>query len=235
MEDNFLIEELKRKQRDRQRKTLLFTFIPIITVILFMVYTLKVVSKGREEISELKLKRNILKHFIDSIRRDSTTRFATRFQFTVLNCDTIWQQKQLLDTNKTAVEESKRAYNLLNEIKKKPIPFHLITIRYYKKTIENDKIFQSLARSGFSWILVKEDSEDNKVFCNSIHYSKFMSEDAIKVAALALIEVGLEVKEIKPYSGKHSLKLNSIEIGDIDAQKLPSITVDSIRQFHVSN
>lgn len=229
-----LIERLEHKQKSTLRKTILISIVPIVAIISFLIFTLNIIANEKRQIKHLTETKLHLIRFIDSIRSDSTTRYATSLKLLVLNCDTSWHVKQLLISDNNSIKQSKLAYKAIYSFKKKPVPFNQLTLRYYIKNREKDKLLQSLVYSGFSWIVIKEDSDDSKIFCNSVHYSGTISEDAIKLSALSLIRVGLPVKEIKPYSGKHAMKNNSIEIGSVSDTTLKPISIDSILRFKKS-
>ena len=96
-------------------------------------------------------------------------------------------------------------------------------------------MLKAFATTGFSWILIIDDNYDDNTLSNCIHYSPGIDENAIKLAALSMLKIGLKVKIIAPYSPITKSKDYSIEIGgpvpsdNIEIKK--DISVDSILHF----
>ncbi|HEY2583080.1 MAG TPA: hypothetical protein VGI43_14815 [Mucilaginibacter sp.] len=237
-----LEEQLKYFEKSKALKTALFSSIPIVLAIGFIYFTISKVRRldfdiqnKDKEIVVLNNKKTVLKKYLDSIVKDSTTRRATFFSVNVLSCDTVWNKNDLIYSNYDKIPTSKLAYEKIIFLKSQNIPFYFIDVRYYPIKQEKDRILRSLALSGFFWVLIKEDNFESKIKANAIHYSRYIDENAIKVAALTLIRAGLDVKKIEPFSDKYSnFKRNSIEISSQNDQSIKNekpISIDSILKF----
>ncbi len=93
----------------------------------------------------------------------------------------------------------------------------------------------AFATAGFPWILIIDNNYDDDNLSSCIHYSPGINENAIKLAALSMLKVGLKVKVIAPYGPGSDSKEYSIEVGGPapfdNIKNKKDITIDSILRF----
>lgn len=236
MEKDFkgLLDLVKQKEKRTKYRTIIFTFIPVVLAFVLLFYTSFQVKRKNDQIKRLEKTRVNIKTFIDSIRSDSTTRYATGLYVNIMSCDTVWNNRQLIKRDSIKISTGKSAYDSINKIKSNgSVSFNRISIRYYPKKGDKDLLLQSLALSGFKWIFINKKNYESDLLSNVIHYSNDVDPNAIKLAALSFLRTGFDVKIIEPYSAKYLMKKkNSIEIASYkSAESLPAISLDSICRF----
>lgn len=127
-----------------------------------------------------------------------------------------------LPSNVKIIQKSDSANALIDKLRtKQPIDSN-VTVSYYSKTVEAEKITLSLKSLPYN-LITKNPSETMRGHkTNSVWFGKKVQITDVKIIALALIRAGIPISAIRPYKNNDpNYKANIVEIGgDVRVKQL---------------
>jgi len=144
-----------------------------------------------------------------------------------------------LPAKEIILKNSLKANDAIKELSNDYTPNPQIVIRYYYKTIDDEKIILSLKSLGYSFEKRMPDESLKGQKTNSIWFGSNVSLKDCKIIALSLIRAGIEIKAIRPFKGSQTnptYKANFVEIGgdgslNNNAQPLTVAQIDNTKTF----
>jgi len=171
----------KLKEKQAKRRAFLFTFIPLLAGLFFIYYTSSKVSESQAQLT-------VIKKEVDSVKilRDS-------FMLEYLSAKGFNKSKkyQLLD-------ESINANKLLNTLLEQGKINPNLEIKYFRKTLDEQKVWLSIKELGFNRItdIQTKDSILNKIETNAVVIGRNVSLYDLKIILLTLIRAGFRIQHV---------------------------------------
>jgi hypothetical protein len=131
------------------------------------------------------------------------------------------------------LEISVSANDAIKNLVKTYSPNKNVTIRYYKKTIDEKRVALELEALGYNFKERPPSKYMSMKETIAIWFGAGVPVEDTKIVALSLIRAGIPIKGIRPYRSSISnpnYKRNIIEVGaSVDLEKKPVLTVDYVR------
>lgn len=131
------------------------------------------------------------------------------------------------------LDKSISSNDAIKDLIKTHTPNHDVTIRYYKKTIDEKRIVLELEALGYEFQEKSPSGYMSKRETNAIWFGANVSLNDVKIVALALLRAGIPLKGIRPFRSSVSnpdYKKNIVEVGasaDLDIKGV--LSVESIK------
>lgn len=132
------------------------------------------------------------------------------------------------------VQKSIAANDVIKKLSNNYSPNPNIAIRYYYKTVDDEKIMLSLKSLGYSFEKKQPNDHMASQKTNSIWYGSNVSITDCKIVALSLMRAGIEIKAIRGFRNNEinpAFKSNIIEIGGdrtLEFGRTPALTVAQV-------
>jgi len=136
-------------------------------------------------------------------------------------------------STKEVLEISLSANDAIKSIVRSYSPKNNVTVRYYKKTIDEKRVAVELEALGYKFVERSPSEYMSKKKTNAIWFGSGVQIEDTKIIALSLIRAGIPIKGIRPY--RNSLtnpdyKRNIIEVGaSTDLEDKPLLTVVNVK------
>jgi hypothetical protein len=195
--------------------------------LLFRSYTLD------EEISIKKIRIEILNLEI-SAKKDSLDKIQSKYLQTNLKFKygLYIENKVNLPSNMKIIQKSDSANILMDKIRAEHPLDTNISVSYYSKTEEAEKITLSLKSLTYNLITKNPNELMRSYKTNSVWFGNKVDISDVKIIALALIRAGIPIRAIRPFRNSSSnYKPNIVEIGGDVRVKNSSIQPYTIKEI----
>ncbi len=233
-----VITDIQRKQRN---SAFLYAIIPIGIVVVCLLYfghelntKLNELSKVKEQLSvvnqQVEQKENEFKSLITK-KQELEGELMSTFGLPI---DSIMQ----LSNKDIIINNSIKAHKQIQKLSKSHIPNSNITVRYYVKSIDDEKLLFSLHELGYRYEKRPASSLMENYVSDCIWYGKNVNIEDVKIVALALIRAGIQIRSIRPFENPNpNYKANIIDIGaSIDVpDDAPALSINQVltaKQFN---
>lgn len=229
-----LLNDVTKKENSRRNKIVLATILPILTALALLYYFSTKIMASRNQVQALNQKVDSLNTVLSNYNKqiDSINKIYKGVEFNFTE-DFGWTPKDVIGKDSLKIVISQKAHSKIIEFLKLQKVNTKSTVRYYTKASDKGKIDQTLLKCGFRNIKIFTTYYRDKSPTNTIHYSKDVSDENIKVVAFALLRAGIDLKAIIPYpKAVQKFKHHSIEIsGTKEFEGNNSITITDIDVF----
>jgi len=186
-----LVSQLQLKEKHAKKRALIFTFVPVIFAVFLISYTSWQVTISSRKLASI------------AKETDSIKKLRDKFQIEYL------EAKGFDNTTKNALlNESIKADDLLSKINLEALNKSII-IKYYRKSIDQEKVWLSIKELGYKNIY--DQKSVNPVLIeketNAVAFGPDVPLFDIKVITLTLIRAGFKIQHFDL-----SKKLNTIQI-----------------------
>lgn len=227
-------EKIKRREIASKRLSIIIGLTPFVFGLVWLYFTNSQVQKLNDQIGFKKDTLRQSQHALYSVNHalDSVRNIYTKFMVALSNISS--DSLSNPDNRDRVITTSIQANDQLNKISKNYFPDKNIVINYYFKTVDDQKIKDSLKSLGFNFAQKNAALKMQTTKTNAIWYGSKVSINDGKLVALTLIRAGVELKAIRPFKANAidtHYKENVIEIGGdalLDYQNKKPLSVDYI-------
>jgi hypothetical protein len=225
--DNF-----HKKEIAIRRISILLAFIPFVVGSAWMFYSYNKVQILNKKYSAIQDKYNTEERNFNDLHIKKQQLEVELMKTYGLSIDRIIN----LPAKEIIIKNSVAANDVIKKLTNNYTPNDQVIIRYYYKTIDDEKIILSLKSLGYSFEKKNPTENMTSQKTNCIWCGRYVSVKDCKIIALSLIRAGIEIKAIRTF--KNSLtdptyKSKFIEIGgdaSLDDKKTPPLTVAQIEK-----
>jgi hypothetical protein len=229
-------ERFRKKEVVARRISILLAIIPFIIGSAWMYFSYKEVQRSEKEYAAIKLK-----SLSEETRYNDLHAKKQQLELELMNTYGLPIENILKSSGKDIIlNKSIAANDVIKKLSDKYTPDRNIIIRYYYKTVDDEKIVLSLKALGYSFEQKQANERMTSQKTNSIWFGSNVSIKDCKIVALALMRAGIEIKAIRGFKNNAinpSFKANIIEIGGdrmLEYNRTPPLTVaqvDNATQF----
>jgi hypothetical protein len=220
-----IIKQINTKERHAKNRALLLTIVPLVAGLTFIFYSYKQVISAQKKVAVAKKEFEAIQGDVDSLKR---TRDSFRIEFLRAKGFNFSKKEASLD-------ESIKANELLSQLLKKGFIDKNLRIKYYRKSLDQEKVWISLNELGYEKISAAESTNPILIGeeTNSIAFGSEVPTFDLKVIALTLLRAGFKVQHL--YPAQNNRDRNLVQIvrtapADGSPDNTLSITVDQIRE-----
>jgi hypothetical protein len=208
-----LIKELELKERKSKMRSFIFSFVPVVIALLLIYYTSSQVTTSQNKLNSIEKE------------TDSIKKLRDKYQIEYL------EAKGFDNVKKNGLlNESIKADNLLTKINLDSIDKSII-IKYYRKSIDQQKVWLSIKELGYENIFDLQSSKEvlKKGETNAVVFDEQVPIFDIKIITLTLIRAGFKIQHFDfSKATKNTVQIIRIAPKDGSPDLNKSITVDEI-------
>jgi hypothetical protein len=213
-----IIKEINIKEDQAKNRAIVFTFIPVLIGLFLIFYTSEKVTQAQNKLYSINKAADSLRILRDSFRLEYLE--AKGYDYS---------------TKKELLPESIKANSLLTQLLEKGSITSSLIIKYYRKSLDQEKVWISLKELGYKNITEVETY--NRVLINDETNTIAFGTDVplfdVKIIALTLIRAGFKIQHLY-LSQRNSSVTNLIQIirtapSDGAPDMNPAIPVDKIK------
>ena len=221
-------ERFRKKEVTARRISILLAIIPFIIGSVWMYFSYQEVQKEGKKYDALKLKSQT-----EEARYNDLHAKKQKLELELMNTYGLPIESILKSSGKDIIlNKSIAANDVIKKLSDKYTPDRNILIRYYYKTVDDEKIVLSLKSLGYSFEQKQPNERMTSQKTNSIWFGSNVSIKDCKIVALALMRAGIEIKAIRGFKNNTinpSFKANIIEIGgDRNLENKTPLTVSQV-------
>lgn len=225
---------LKKVEEHKRRSKIRIALVTIIPTVLAIALLSAISMKIKSANDDLRSLNDQLSSLDDSIKNKQAIISSLQMKQQALQQSALnsfgWSVDSLKKADSTQINQSLRANAEIQKmVGQKHFTQNGISIRYYQKSIDQQKVILALEEIGFKPLVLPATTSMSNTPTNSIWFGKNVPIEEVKLVAYYLIRGGIEIKSIRPFRDFDGPKMNSIEIGgDKGIVSAPALSFDQI-------